>query len=279
LEDCYQMSTAQRLEVSDQARHHALAYDADLVLNEFMLPALEEVRGRFEERMPMTVKSPNGKLKVNGLKLDIEDNPSGGVAPIVAREIEGVYRLDDIPFEDGDVALDVGAHVGVVSIYLAKKHPEITVHAFEPLPENYRRLLRNIQANGVENVVAHDVAMTGDGRPLTIVADPQSNSGGASAYVAEEAGEGVEVQSVTLAQALDEYEIDRCRLLKIDVEGAEYEVLGDPSVLDRFEYLCGEFHDNSRLRKQGNDAEALTVRVASKLGADKVRVRACEMAE
>ena len=53
--DCYEMSDADRDALSVKARDHALAYDADRVMAEHMLPALREVEARIAERKPVTV--------------------------------------------------------------------------------------------------------------------------------------------------------------------------------------------------------------------------------
>jgi glycosyltransferase involved in cell wall biosynthesis len=53
LDHCYSLSTAAKEQLSEQAREHALQYDVDRVLAEHMLPALERVAERFEERRPL----------------------------------------------------------------------------------------------------------------------------------------------------------------------------------------------------------------------------------
>ncbi len=198
---------------------------------------------------------PRGfEMEVGGIPLDIEDDPSGGVSKIVCREARNDYDLDSIPFTPGDTVLDLGAHVGVISIYLAKKHPEIKIIAYEPVPENYHRLLRNIEANGAQNVVAVNKAVTGDGRQITLVGDVSDNSGAVSSWVCfpEKIENIVFADSVTLAEIFREHAIERCKLLKVDIEGGEYEVLASAGeLLKRVDYLRLETHENEALAKEG----------------------------
>lgn len=56
LDACYSQSKAGREQMAAQAREHALQYDVDTVLREHMLPALEQVRQRFADRRPVSVK-------------------------------------------------------------------------------------------------------------------------------------------------------------------------------------------------------------------------------
>jgi glycosyltransferase involved in cell wall biosynthesis len=54
---CHGQSKATRAEIAKQARGHALQYDLETVLADHMLPALEQVRERFEDRKPVTLKA------------------------------------------------------------------------------------------------------------------------------------------------------------------------------------------------------------------------------
>jgi hypothetical protein len=55
LEQCYALPDEVRRELSAQAREHALLYDADRVLEEHWLPALEEVGRRLDDRLPLRI--------------------------------------------------------------------------------------------------------------------------------------------------------------------------------------------------------------------------------
>jgi len=175
-----------------------------------------------------------------GIALDIEDNPDGGVAKIVAREIRDSYGLADLGLQPGDVVVDIGAHVGVVSVFMAKRYPGIRLLCYEPVPENFERLARNLQANGV-TASAFNYGVSGDGRDLVIRGDLAMNSGGSGAFVD---GDIICIApTVTLRDIFEEHEIDRVALLKIDCEGAEYEILrASEDLLGRIDRLRGEFH-------------------------------------
>ncbi|WIH87734.1 hypothetical protein [Brachyspira pilosicoli] len=47
-----------------------------------------------------------------------------------------------IDFKEGDVVLDIGANVGMVSILLVKKFPFLKIYSFEPMKNNYENLLK-----------------------------------------------------------------------------------------------------------------------------------------
>lgn len=214
-------------------------------------------------------------LSINGIALDIEDDPDGGVAKIVCRE--AVRDYTDIELHGGDVVIDIGAHVGIVSIYLAKRFPGILIYAFEPCRVNFDRLCRNLDANGVGGISAHCQAVTGDGRVVQLNSDLSKNSGGGAIYGV---GPNMEnVDSITLPQIFEKFKIGSCALLKIDCEGAEYEILeAAPSLLSKVKRLRGEFHVNQRLRAQGQPQKLLDL-CHARIGQENVRVSVCEVGE
>lgn len=216
-----------------------------------------------------------------GVPLWLADVEGSIAVQVVAGEVgDGAYDFSDIDFRPGDVVVDLGAHVGVVSSYLGTRFPFLRIVSFEPVPRLYRLLRWNLARNGVRNVTAVNKAVTADGRPLGMVAWLDSNSGGGtSTYSAgfEGSEQWFEVPSTTLDAVFDDYGIDRCKLLKIDVEGAEYEILSGARCLDRVEHVRGEFHENNVVRERGQSMEGLAAYVASVVGEGRVRYSPCEM--
>jgi tRNA A58 N-methylase Trm61 len=51
------------------------------------------------------------------------------------------YNIRKMNFEDGDVIVDIGANVGSVSLYIAKKYPNVKIYSFEAHPINYKNLI------------------------------------------------------------------------------------------------------------------------------------------
>lgn len=188
-------------------------------------------------------------LLIDGISLDIADDPRGGVARAIASEIINVYRLQDIALYPGAIVVDIGAHVGVVSCYLAKRFPSARIFAFEPVPANFDRLIRNLDANGCVNVFAYPHAITEDGRDLELRGDPTTNTGGYGAWA-----DGGVTETVTSRRLRDVWHAEgwgRIALLKLDCEGAEYEILHElGSQLDRVTRLVMEVHENDALAEQ-----------------------------
>jgi len=137
-------------------------------------------------------------------------------------ELRGLLQL----LRPGDVAIEAGANIGSHSIALARRvGPEGRLFAFEPQAETFAILQRNIELNRLENVSALAVAV--GARAETLYHDPPP--GGATANfggVSMSRGQGrVATPSAPLDEAIDAAGLGPIRLLKIDVEGMEEDVL------------------------------------------------------
>lgn len=167
------------------------------------------------------------------------------------------YKLVGRKLPQGGVILDIGANVGIVSIYMAKLFPGHTIYAYEPLPINYANLLKNLRLNDVVNVVPVNAAVTADGRELVMHFN-LDNTGGASAITGLPPYNEAKATSVTLQGVFDAHGIDRVALMKMDVEGAEHEILaGAGSLLDRIGFLAMEAHFSAGLRAKGHTPQTL----------------------
>lgn len=223
-----------------------------------------------------------GRHRIDGVELRLRDPASPRTLGSVVRELRhDEYALRDVRLEPGDVVVDVGAHVGAFACLVAKRHPQARVIAFEPIPENFAALQANLAANGIGNVTAVNRALSADGRELELVVALRENSGGGSAQqrdAALPAHQRRRVPSTTLDEVLAGLP-GRCRLLKIDCEGSEHEILRASRLLDRVDHLRGEFHINGRLREEGHSVEGLLEHCARSIPRERIHMRAIHMAE
>lgn len=135
-------------------------------------------------------------------------------------EIVGLYtRL----LRRGMVVADVGAHVGYHTVRFARLiGPTGKVFAFEPCPATFDVLKRNVRRHKLSNVVLEPMAVTGrSGRiPLYFSYSSLGNS-----VVRMSGAEHVLVDCVSLDEYFDRARIRNVDLVKINVEGAEVDVL------------------------------------------------------
>jgi FkbM family methyltransferase len=131
----------------------------------------------------------------------------------------------------GDVCLDVGAHLGYFTLLASRLvGDEGHVYAFEPSPRNYEGLKANLARNGVANVTAFGIAAGASAAHAVLHEGPGTNSGRATLRPVrpnlspiEEPGVMVEIRPISAC--IPKHHHGRIRVIKIDVEGTELEVL------------------------------------------------------
>ncbi len=156
------------------------------------------------------------------------------------------YERDQVLIEEGWTVLDIGAGFGDFSICVAREHPGAIVYAFEPLPESLALLEENLSLNGIQNVKRFPWAVAGrTGALLLRTATGRSGQHTTTGPGGKSIGEAISVSSVTLDQIFVELGLGRCDFLKIDCEGAEYEILlhAGEQTLRRIRHVAMEYHD------------------------------------
>jgi len=158
------------------------------------------------------------------------------------------------PRRCGRVAVDVGANVGIFTLEFAGLGFG-EVHAFEPVPDTFSRLVDNVTANGLSNGVRANCVALGDCEG-TIRMRHDSRSP-ATSFACKDGD--LEVACTTLDRYAKETGLERIDLLKIDVEGYEAHVLRGASVLlreRRIGVIILEWAP-ALLRRAGSSAEVL----------------------
>lgn len=119
---------------------------------------------------------------------------------------------------------DIGAWVGPISIFAAQLGAEVT--CFEPDPVAYERLLFNLRLNGRGRVTPFNIALgAADGiRRLAPLAKELGQSG-SSFYASDEKTGSVKVPTLSWTSAVRLLDLPAFEVVKIDVEGAEAELL------------------------------------------------------
>jgi len=175
--------------------------------------------------------------------LDKKDNLNLSINPIYGKsDTEFIKKI----IKKNDVVFDIGANIGYFTLIFAKLVGDSgKVFSFEPESENFKILKKNVETNGYNNVILEKKIV--------------SNTNGVSTlYVSEKAGnhriyksdnfiESVEITSISMDSYAKNNTLKKIDFIKIDVEGAELNVLqGIQNILDSNEHiiLFTEFSPN-----------------------------------
>lgn len=134
------------------------------------------------------------------------------------------YASDRLP--KAKIVVDVGANIGLTSYFFYLQAPDAQIHSFEADPANFSILSGNLLQINVDNRIhLNQVAVSDSDKVIEFYSS--AVSGWSSRYQVRGAESGVKVivQSVKLSAYLREHGIVRVDLLKVDIEGGEYDLL------------------------------------------------------
>lgn len=148
------------------------------------------------------------------------------------------YRLKDFGPGELDTVVDAGAHIGAFALRVAPFARRVL--CVEPAPDNLDLLRRNAAAHGTIDVLPFALAGHGGRRALRL-----GQNGSRHSFLSTPDERGcVEVEAISLETLFTEHQVERCDLLKLDVEGAEYEILRGlpPALWSRVRRVRMEYH-------------------------------------
>jgi FkbM family methyltransferase len=126
------------------------------------------------------------------------------------------------------VIIDLGANVGYFTLYSAFRYPHCKILSFEPFPRNFRVLENNIRQNSLTNCTAVQCAVCGRSGDAvfgveTAIENPTEPH--IVENLAPDEKNFFTVPCLSLDDVIEKHSIEKIGLLKIDIEGSEYDVL------------------------------------------------------
>jgi FkbM family methyltransferase len=124
---------------------------------------------------------------------------------------------------DGMTMLDIGANIGWFSLQLANRFPKANILAFEPIPQTFEYLTRNVALNGFNNIKTYNSGFLEQAEiiPFYVFAEQGTNASSIDFFGQPET-KVIDCQVFRLDEFAKSMTVD---LIKCDVEGAELNVL------------------------------------------------------
>lgn len=151
------------------------------------------------------------------------------------------YNTKNINFKPGDVVIDIGANVGSVSIMLAKKYPFLKIYSYEAHPINFQNLQKNIKENNISNIKAFNNAVFSEDNYFIDISLNIDNTGASNSFIDpeeypdlyEKEYSSVQVPTISLDTIIRENNIQNIKLLKMDCEGAEFDIFSNSKLINQ----------------------------------------------
>ena len=154
------------------------------------------------------------------LKIKIRKNSTDLIA-LTHVWLIGEYQRKKFEIKNNDVIIDVGGHIGLFSLYASQFCKTGSIFTFEPMPENFQLLSENIKSNHLDNIHIFNLAVSNSNSFVKLFL----NEDDAGHSMFSESLKSVNVDSTSLKQIFDDNNIECCDFLKLDCEGAEYEII------------------------------------------------------
>ena len=175
----------------------------------------------------------------NNLKIKIRVNSTDLMALTNVWMINE-YEVEKLNIKNNDVIMDIGAHIGLFSLLVSKFCYSGKIFCFEPNQENFDMLTSNISYNKLENIIPFNLAVTKNESEVKLFLDDDQSAHS----IFQNGKDAITVKSISLEKIFDRNNIDFCKVLKLDCEGAEYEIIDSlpKEYFNRIKNIIIEYH-------------------------------------
>jgi natural product biosynthesis luciferase-like monooxygenase protein/FkbM family methyltransferase len=262
-------------EIETVLRQHAAIREA--------VVAIKEITPGDNSLVAYLVPHTKPRLEMNEMVIA---HHGGFQTSVIYKEVfeDEVYLKHGITLDDGAVVFDVGANIGLFTLFASRKCPTAQIYAFEPLPPSFELLRANVARYEID---AHlfNYGLSESSATANFVFYPKA--AGLSGYAANRAGDKDNTRAIvldwihntarsheedllpqtqldelldeylrtetyscevkTLSEVIHQHNIEDIDLLKIDVEGSEFDVLSGIGEEDwpRIKQIVMEVHSRS----------------------------------
>lgn len=138
--------------------------------------------------------------------------------------IDKSYDYPDLGIENPTI-LDIGANTGLFTLRMKELYKRATVYCYEPFLLNYEQLSQNIQLSGLQDVEIINKGVGGSPRSEKLFIN-KNNLGGHSLFEMEARSDNfVNIEILGITELLNDLPQSHINLIKMDCEGAEYEII------------------------------------------------------
>lgn len=185
----------------------------------------------------MELKGTNqiAKTRLGSMLYNIHDTRIGRALQTYGEWGESEFEVFSQILKPGDVVVDAGAYIGTHTVYFSQAVGKGgVVHSFEPQHIPFQILCGNVSLNSQSNVLPQQLALGEKKRSVKVPRIDYSKPGDFASYSASYVPKTGEQSDSVPIIPLDEYDLDRCKLLKVDVDGDELSILlGSKAFLQR----------------------------------------------
>lgn len=146
-------------------------------------------------------------------------------------------NIFDLLPQDLEVIYDIGANVGGFSYVIKQRYPKAKIYAFEPVKANFEALVQNMP-----DIISYRKGIFYGKSESRVVSRGDNNIGGIFIEHIKAGDPMVFTDEILELEELENFDIERPDLIKMDIEGAEENVLELSTITRDCPYLIVEWH-------------------------------------
>jgi FkbM family methyltransferase len=199
-------------------------------------------------------------IKINHQTLNLNYRDDSDLSVIEEIFVDKMYRsVEQIISNTKNPLLDIGAHIGLFSLYARVLNPQVKIIALEPEPTNFALLKDNLKLNHVKNIFPKQVALIANNQTQTeLFISENSHNHSTIKQLNQSTNKQIIVPSANLEKIIKQNKIDKIGLLKMDIEGAEFTIFKslpadrhglNPEIFKSIENVAIEYHENENNKR------------------------------
>ncbi|MFN7161309.1 MAG: FkbM family methyltransferase [Candidatus Gracilibacteria bacterium] len=148
--------------------------------------------------------------------------------------------------EASDCIIDIGAHIGTFEFFVRSLNHSVPIIAYEAAVDNFELLTQNIKQNALQKITAFHMAAAGTTEDVYLNISNNNHNNSLCEPYAKDAKQYKIVPGISLDDIMKENNIEICSLLKIDCEGAEYDIFEStsPETFSKIQAIFMEYHEH-----------------------------------
>jgi FkbM family methyltransferase len=163
--------------------------------------------------------------------------------------------VPNFPSKKDEVIIDLGANEGFYTLKANEKSPNSKIISVEPNPYAFQILKKNVSSNKLKNVTLLNKAVTSkNARIIFEIVKGRTTVGSTKVYEKyrdKEKLRKIKIDSITLEKLCRKYNIRSIDLLKIDVEGSEFDILkSSKNILPKIKKIVVEYHNAQKTKEK-----------------------------
>lgn len=158
-------------------------------------------------------------------------------------------RKDYGKITKNSIVVDIGANIGTFSIFAANSVGNVKVFAYEPMEETYLALKEHVKINNLQQkITPYNLGISAKKEKRKLYLADQAISH--ALYQKSEDQNYIIINCISIKDIFESNNLEKIDVLKIDCEGAEYEILLNTPIefLKRINHIRGEFEINKKYK-------------------------------